>query len=217
MSTEREDPPTSTRRRARSPRGHGAQLRREILEAAATLLEEHGTEQAVTLRAVAREVGIAAPSIYAHFPTREDIVLAVVEDAFAALERHVGSAAGAAPDPVDRLRAVSRAYVDFAARWPRRYRAMFSGTWTPRPAAPQSPDVADEHTSLVGAEALGILVAVIGDCATAGRSASTDPFGDAVALWTALHGLAELQPAAPHFPWPDDLVDRLVDRLARLT
>ncbi|WP_456789882.1 TetR/AcrR family transcriptional regulator [Cellulomonas sp. P5_C5] len=204
-------------RRTRSPRGHGAQLRAEIVEAAAALLDEHGIEQAVTLRAVARRVGIAAPSIYAHFPTREHVVVAVVSEAFDALEAHIGAAAEAAGrDPQDRLRAASHAYVDFAARWPQRYRAMFSGVWIPDEPS-SSPEADGPPRLVVGDEAFTVLVTAIRDCAAEGTSASTDPFADATALWTALHGLAELRPAAPRFPWPDGLLDVLVDRLALLT
>ncbi len=53
-------------------------------------------------------------------------------------------------------------------------------------------------------------------CVDAGDSASTDPFGDAVALWVALHGLAHQRAVIPYFPWPDDTADRLVDRIAQL-
>ncbi|KQR17358.1 TetR/AcrR family transcriptional regulator [Cellulomonas sp. Leaf334] len=205
-------------RRARSPRGHGAQLRAEIVEAAAALLDEHGTEQAVTLRAVARRVGIAAPSIYAHFPTREHVVVAVVSEAFDALEEHIAAAAeGAGRDPRDRLRAASHAYVDFAARWPQRYRAMFSGVWTPDEPTDDPVESDGPPRLVVGDEAFTVLVTAIRDCAAEGSSTSTDPFADATALWTALHGLAELRPAAPRFPWPAGLLDVLVDRLARLT
>ncbi|WP_374213337.1 TetR family transcriptional regulator [Crossiella sp. SN42] len=44
-------------------------LRAEILAAAAGLINDGGDERAVTLRAVARRTGIAAPSIYLHAPS----------------------------------------------------------------------------------------------------------------------------------------------------
>jgi AcrR family transcriptional regulator len=62
-------------------RGEGSELRADII-AAAALIEETGSEQSVTLREVARRIGIAAPSIYEHFPSREAIVYAVVDDCF---------------------------------------------------------------------------------------------------------------------------------------
>ncbi len=58
-------------------------MRAEIVTGAAAVLEETGSEDAVTLRAVARRVGIAAPSIYGHFDDRDQILLAVIADAFA--------------------------------------------------------------------------------------------------------------------------------------
>src|SRR5580693_4527723 len=72
---------------ARKPyrRGEGSKLRADIIAAAAALIEETGSEQSVTLREVARRIGIAAPSIYEHFPSREAIVYAVLEDGFARL------------------------------------------------------------------------------------------------------------------------------------
>lgn len=54
---------------ARNRRGEGALLRTEILTAATELIEAGGDERAVTLRAVARRAGIAAPSIYRTSPT----------------------------------------------------------------------------------------------------------------------------------------------------
>lgn len=53
-------------------------LREDIIAAAAKILERTGSEDAVTLRAVAREVGSAAPSIDAHFAHRTEIIDAVV-------------------------------------------------------------------------------------------------------------------------------------------
>jgi AcrR family transcriptional regulator len=55
------------RSRVRNPWGQGAHLRKEIVAAAAELLEETRGEGAVTLRSVARRGGITAPSIYRHF------------------------------------------------------------------------------------------------------------------------------------------------------
>ena len=49
---------------------------------ALALIERAGSAEAVTLRAVAREVGIAAPSIYPHFADRDAIVTAVVARVF---------------------------------------------------------------------------------------------------------------------------------------
>ena len=61
----------TARRRPRSPRGDGGQLRADIIEAARQILAETGAPEELTLRGVARQVGIAATSIYLHFPNIE--------------------------------------------------------------------------------------------------------------------------------------------------
>jgi AcrR family transcriptional regulator len=206
--------------RSRNPRGQGGRLREEILQAGADLLDEHGTEQAITLRAVARRIGIAAPSIYAHFPDREAIVGAVVQDAFRALREHLDDAQASAPDPVARLRAICAAYLRFAAESPQRYGVMFGSTWTSaREQGPAGEGVRIGVGPCDGAVddgAFDVLVSVLTDCVEDGASRSTDPFTDATALWVALHGLAQLRSAATSFPWPPGVLDVLVDRLARL-
>src|ERR1700684_1098518 len=68
----------SAQRHQRNARGQGTRLADDIVRGALALVERTGSDEAVTLRAVAREVGIAAPSIYAHFADRDAIVMAVV-------------------------------------------------------------------------------------------------------------------------------------------
>ena len=74
--------PDPARRRQRNARGQGARLTEDIVTGALALIERAGSDEAVTLRAVAREVGIAAPSIYAHFADRDAIVMAVTVRVF---------------------------------------------------------------------------------------------------------------------------------------
>src|ERR1700691_4242301 len=68
--------------RRRNARGHGSALAEEIVSGALAIIDRTGSSEAVTLRAVAREVGIAAPSIYAHFPDRQAILMAAVGQIF---------------------------------------------------------------------------------------------------------------------------------------
>ena len=199
--------------RTRNRRGEGARLRTDILAAAADLLDETGDEQAVTLRAVARRVGISAPSIYSHFADRQAILLALAQDAFAELTERLSAAPGA--DPAARLRAVCAAYLDFAATRPQRYRVMFGGLWNAAEAVEQAAVTRAEVAEL-GQRALAILTGALAECAVAGVSASSDPGADAVALWLGLHGLAHQRAVSHAFPWPADIVDRLVGPLAHL-
>jgi AcrR family transcriptional regulator len=201
--------------RVRNRRGEGARLRDEIGAAAAALLEETGSEDAVTLRAVARRVGITAPSIYAHFADRNAILDAVVGQAFGELLAAVERAAHRERDPFARLRAICAAYVAFADERPHRYRVLFA-----RHRAPGAVGMAERKPvdELLGAEAFRALVDAVKACVEAGYSTSEAPEHDATALWVALHGYATLQASVPAFPWPnrDALLATLVNRLARI-
>jgi AcrR family transcriptional regulator len=191
---------------------------------ALALIERTGSAEAVTLRAVAREVGIAAPSIYAHFPDRDAVLAAVVVRIFdeltGAIEQGLKSAG---QDPAGRLVAGCEAYVAFGLEHPARYGVLFSQQPVSQqePAAPDYgqpvPVGADGRPTLeFGAETFALLVQAIQDCVTAGFSASTDVVADATAVWVALHGTVSLRTALPQFPWPDPaaFVRRLVLSLA---
>lgn len=208
-----EEPVTSTTR-TRNRRGEGARLRDDIVAGAVALLDETGDETAVTLRAVARRVGITAPSIYRHFADQPGIMLAVVQQAFDELGAELHRARDAAgEDPRARLFAVCTAYLEFARSRPGRYRTMFGGLWMPD-LATSSVTEADMHA--LGLDSLRLIAEVLGDCVAAGIATSTDLSADAVALWVGLHGLAHQQSVTVSFPWPADITERLVVALAHL-
>ncbi len=191
--------------------GHGSALRREILTAAAALLAEVTSGQAVTLRGIARRAGIAAPSIYPHFADRDAILAEVVSESFQDLAAAMRAASNPQASTADQVRALCRAYLDFAAHSPGRYRVLFERS---------GPNLsADSRTYPRGLEAFDLLSTALADAAEQGTSSSTDPAGDSAALWSALHGLATLPPATPGFPWPPTsrLLDYITNGLAHLT
>lgn len=205
---------SATAKRQRNPRGQGALLREDILSGATELLEETGNEDAVSLRALARRIGITAPAIYSHFPHREAILEAVVDAAFSDLFVAVSTAAAARTDPVDRLRAACQAYLDFADEQPGRFRVLFDRRRTMTTGIPKAESV---HT-MIGADAFGTLIIGIEGCVAAGRSTSDDSVRDATALWIGLHGYATLRMNVPYFPWPpeDNTLENLLHQLAHL-
>lgn len=175
----------------------------------------------MTLRAVAREVGIAAPSIYAHFPDRDAIVLAVVARVFdelaVAIEAGVAAAGG---DVVDRLVGGCEGYVTFGLAHPSRYRALFSGDRVADPDLCRPVVLEPDGVPVLafGAEAFSLLLEAISACVAAGRSTSSDVVGDATAVWVAMHGMISLRTALEAFPWPErhTFVRRLVLALAHV-
>ena len=201
--------------RVRNRRGEGGLLRDEIVAAAAALLDEAGDAHAITLRAVARRAGIAAPSIYPHFPDQPAIMLAVVRQAFAELEQRLRAAADeSGPGPERRLRAICGSYLAFARDHPMRYRTMFGGVWMP---VLGESSVTEQDLATLGDATLGLLATALADCVAAGLSTSADPAGDTVALWLGLHGLAHQRAVTRVLPGPPDLDERMIAALAFLT
>jgi AcrR family transcriptional regulator len=202
--------------RTRNRRGEGALLRDEIVAAAERLLEREGNDEALTLRSVAREAGIAAPSIYTHFADRDAIVEAVLDIAFERLRQLVLRAADGVDDPVEKLLAGCHAYAEFGMAEPARYRVLFARQRANRPqlGSPQDmgelPEVWQRRL-----DAFMVLVDSLTKCVRSGRSGSANPFADATTLWTSLHGAVAIRQFMPGFPLPplhqtvDDLVRRI--------
>ena len=205
---------SATSPRVRNRRGEGARLRDDIVAAAVELLDEHGDESAITLRSVARQVGISAPSIYRHFPDQPAILLAVVQQAYTELNERLLSAVDAAgSDPRRRLFAIGTAYLEVAEQHPQRYRTMFGGVWVP--ALGESSVTADDLFAL-GETALQLLARTLEECVEAGYATSNDLFADTVAVWLGLHGLAHQRSVTAAFPWPPDIAERMITALAHL-
>jgi len=209
-------------RHSRNARGQGARLTEEIVSGALALIEREGSEEAVTLRAVAREIGIAAPSIYAHFPDRDAVVVAAVARVFDQLTHAILEGVHAASDdPVARLVAGCEAYVAFGLGQPARYRVLFSEERAGVTDYCKPVELGQDGSPVLefGAESFALLVDALTSCVAAGRSTSTDVVTDSTALWVALHGTVSLQIALPGFPWPepDEFVRQIVLRLARIT
>ncbi len=203
-----------TATRTRNRRGEGARLRDEIVAAAVELLDETGDESAITLRSVARHVGIAAPSIYRHFPDQPAIMLAVVRNAFAELDAELRAARDAATGPRQRLVAICESYLGYAQAHPGRYRTMFGGLWMPDLT---DSSLTETDLATLGRASMELLHDALADCVSAGVATSTDLAADTVALWVGVHGLAHQRGVSPAFVWPPDITDRVVTSLAHLT
>jgi AcrR family transcriptional regulator len=173
--------------RQRSRRGQGEQLREEVLAAVNRLLAEWGSDEKLTMRAVAKEVGVAAPSIYLHFADKAELVWAALADKYAQLadQMHRADEAAVAGGPRARLRAQVLAYCRFALDNPGHYRLMYEVS---QPAV--DPERVGRHPSRLVSRSFRQAVA---RCADAGHTLAL-PWHQAVhTLWTGLHGIVSLQ------------------------
>ncbi|MCU1646825.1 MAG: hypothetical protein JWN03_7100 [Nocardia sp.] len=186
--------------RSRNRRGEGARLRDDLVAAASTLLEDLDSQEALSLRAVARAAGIAPQSVYLHFADRRELLTAVYRVRFTELRDALLAARDSRPegDAAERLSAVCRAYVDYGTQHPGHYRVLFGTAGTPgwEPTEPELPGLPTFQLLTDAAAACG----------------STDPRATATCLWAAMHGLITLRQDRPSFPWPplDTLVRTMV-------
>ncbi|MFJ3708297.1 TetR/AcrR family transcriptional regulator [Streptomyces sp. NBC_01387] len=209
--TERTAPEGPAAGRARNPRGHGEQLRRDILAAVGRLLDDWGGIDKLTIRAVAREVGVAAPSIYLHFADKAELVWAALDDKYTDLAARMTAADTAArpQDARNRLRAQARAYCRFALDNPGHYRLMFE---VPQPsvAATRINRHPSRHVS-------SSLRAACARCVDEGGTLALPVEQAALTLWAGLHGNIALSHSllstAPMDALILNVADGLVDAL----
>lgn len=192
------DPPE---RRGAHTRLRGADRREHILAVAEGLYLEHGP-MAVSTRMIAEQVGISQPSLYAHFPTKRAITLALTARAFGVLEERMralevlGFAHRAAGKGLAHLDTAIRAYIRFAFDEPTAYRIAFM-LETPDPPTP------DEATGLPGYRVYEMFAAEVEALQAAGVLRAAPPGVLAQSIWAGMHGLCALLLARASFPWAD--------------
>ncbi len=188
-----------TRRRAR--KGDGDLLREEILAATERLLLDTGSEEQVSIRAVARATGVTAPSIYRHFEDKTHLMFEVCARQFEHLDEAIEAAVAGIDDPIAALQARGKAYVRFGIEHPEHYRIMFMGPAYTTPGQWADLLATGSFANLVA----GIEAAV----ATGGVEPAADSFTTALHVWANIHGLTSLLVARPTMPWPD--LDGFID------
>lgn len=194
-------------KRVRNPHGQGGRLREELIDAAGRVLAATPDGAELSLRAVAREAGIAAPSVYLQFDDKSALVRAVVGTYFDELRTAITDAMARDTDPVRRLRNACLAYCTFALDQPGKYRVLFHHIPKDERVLGKFGGPDDR-----GALAFNTLVDAIQGCIDSGDAPAGDAFQMAQLLWPSMHGYVALIPVRPGFPWRpvDDQIDALL-------
>jgi AcrR family transcriptional regulator len=130
-----------------------AELRDTILAAARRIFLAEGP-QALTMRRIAEAIEYSPGTIYLYFTSREDIALHLVREGFEKLVAVLAPVVAAEADPVERIRAIGAAYIDFGISDPATYQLVFMEDAKYLAAALGSPS--DSATSgSAGADELG--------------------------------------------------------------
>ena len=198
---------TSSATRTRAKRGEGDKLREVILDRAEALLLEAGSQEAVSIRAIADRCGVTPPAIYMHFADKDALFLEVCSRRFRELDAWIEAASRAATDPLDELRIRGAAYVTFGLEHPEAYRLLMMG---------QREGRIDDPGMEAGRDAFLHMVEAVDRCVKAGAlGGGADPYQTSLVLWSGIHGVTSLMISFKNFDWGDrdQLVERVLDVL----
>ena len=164
----------------RSPKGgyHHGDLRVALITTGLKKLEE-GSAESLSLREIAREIGVSATAIYRHFPDKESLLSALAAEGMAQLAREQKTAGKAGGK--EGFAEMGRAYVRFAMNNPALFRLVFSSL----PAA-GDPNCANPEDSPGGLLRQSITELAGPKASDAQRKAGV------LRAWALVHGLAML-------------------------
>lgn len=168
--------------------------RGKILDAAREMFATRGVE-ATTMRAIANRIEYTPTAIYYHFRDKEDLIRELCHTDFQSLARAFNRI-GRIEEPIERLKRIGLAYVDFAADHPHHYQIMFM---TVSPHVSKHPEVRGNPEE----DAYAFLRATVVEGMAAGRYREefTDPDHLAQLFWASVHGIVSLRIAKKHDPW----------------
>jgi len=175
---------------------HHGDLRAALIVEGLRLLSERDADS-LSLREVARSVGVSAPSVYRHFPDKEALMTALAEEGLKRLAATQHEAADAAGGGEAGFAATGRAYVRFALANPALFRLIFT-----------SPVIARyRQNNPAPDEAMNFLLANAAAAVGADRE-SAEARGAAIQAWALVHGMAMLM-LDGQLPVDDRIIDAI--------
>ena len=158
-------------------------FRRRTVVAAARLFARHGYG-AVTMRAIAAELGTSPMAPYRYFDNKAEIFAMVRAEGYRRFADAQEQAFGSSSDPLARLLEMRTAYVRFAVDHPDEYRVMFE--------LHQEPEQSHPELSRESHRAFALLEEAARRAIAAGVLAG-EPTTVAHLLWSSLHGMVSLK------------------------
>jgi AcrR family transcriptional regulator len=161
---------------------HHGNLRTALLKQAERTVRDRGAQE-LSLRELAREVGVSHAAPRRHFPDRQALLDALAEAGFERLGSELRAAVAEAGDDFEaRLRATATAYVRFATRDAALLELMFAGK--SREGAGTLHEVSER--------AFAVLLDVIHQGQAEGALASGEPERVGLVLFATIQGIAAL-------------------------
>jgi AcrR family transcriptional regulator len=182
-STESGEASSAARRRERNR----AEMRQMIREAARRIVNEQGIA-ALSMRAVAAEIGYSAAALYEYFPSKDRLCDSLFFEGAEGLAGRMRDAIEQQPpgsSALERLAAAGAAYRAAALEQPDLYRLIFSN--------PIPSDAPESGRGPQGDSAFSFLVDLFRQGIAAGEIAEGDPEVAALHAWASVHGFVTLE------------------------
>lgn len=160
---------------------HHGDLPQQAHQLALEILREQG-DSALSLRALAKQLGVSAPALYRHFSDRESLLAELAVTGFEALRERLLAVDQGLPRRA--LIEIGLVYVAFAQDEPNLYRLMFGGRVLPKGVHPR-----------LDAAGLGAFQVLEDTIAHAQRVGYVKPMPLGLmtaAAWSLVHGLSQL-------------------------
>lgn len=156
------------------------ELREACVIAAREVIAEQGVEN-LSLRDVARKLGVSHQAPYKHYASRDHLLAEVMRRCFEGFAAHL-DARPPVDDPETDLEALGLRYLSYARERPLEYRLMFGTPW---PASAEHPDLVRDAS-----HAFDILRQVLRRLHAGSATTSDQVDLDALFVWSTMHGLA---------------------------
>jgi AcrR family transcriptional regulator len=183
-------------------------LRGKILTAARHLFAKEGYDN-VSMRKIAQKIGYTPTTIYLYFRDKDELVAEICNEMFAALSAELNALALGEGNPVEKLKAGLRAYIDFGIAHPEHYRVSLM---TPFAAEPECMGESE------GLKAFGYLVGGVTRCIQEGHFIAADIATVSQSMWMTIHGAVSLLITHEDcFPWVEknQLITVTIDSCVR--
>lgn len=137
------------------------------------------------MRKLAKEVGVSAPALYRHYPSKERVLIAVIGEAYRMFAQYLYRAL-AGPTPAERMSRAGEEYLDFAIEHPEMYEMLY--------VSPHHLGLDDypEEVAEVAAATGQFWQDRVRECIEAGIFKDGDPDELSLTMWAHAHGLISI-------------------------